>query len=134
MSKDLKRIITETIDKAFCESPERLIKRNAHEIQHDICPHCKKRISERMEYTEDGGITWRHSTCKNLISRPETPLEKINDWLCPYVVEARKQRNEARQALGYAPLPSDEPGGQMAAVNTAGLATEVDYKIDKKSK
>ena len=119
MDKDLKKLIAETITKTFAKAPEKLIERGIREIQYDICPHCKTEIYEMHEYTEDGGTTWRHSDCKGLIARPETPLEKINDWLRPYVAEARSQRNSARQELGYAPLPTDEPGGTMMAVNVS---------------
>lgn len=131
MDNDLKKLITETITKTFADAPEKLIERGIREIQYDICPHCKTEIYERHEYTEDGGVTWRHSDCKGLIARPETPLEKINDWLRPYVEEARQQRNEARKALGYAELPSEEPGGTMAAVNTTGIAKEEEDPYEK---
>jgi hypothetical protein len=134
MNKDLKRLIAETINKTFAEAPEKLIKRGIREIQYDICPHCKTEIYERHEYTEDGGTTWRHSDCKGMISRPETPIEKINDWLRPYVTEARNQRHAARKALEFGTVkeseavpgmpPSgeekykkQEPGGTMSAVN-----------------
>lgn len=126
MNKDLQRLITETIAKTFAEAPEKLIERGIREIQYDICPHCKTEIHEKHEYTEDGGTTWRHSDCKGLISRPETPLDKINDWLRPYVAEARAQRHKAREALGYAPLASDDDAGVMNAVNTTGLPEEKD--------
>lgn len=124
MDKDLKKLISETITKTFATAPEKLIERGVREIQYDICPHCKTEIHEKHEYTEDGGVTWRHSDCKGLIARPETPLEEIDDWFRPYVKESRIQRQEAREKLGYAPLPSEEPGGTMAAVNTTNLSTE----------
>ena len=119
MDKDLEKLITETMKSTFADAPEKLIERGLREIQYDICPHCKTEIYEKHEYTEDGGTTWRHSDCKGLIARPETPDEQICDWLRPYVKEARKQRNEARRALGYEPLADDQPGGQMSAVNVA---------------
>lgn len=131
MNKDLKRLITETIKETFAEAPEKLIERGVREIQYDICPHCKTEICERHEYTEDGGTTWRHSDCKGLISRPETPLEKINDWLRPYVQEAQLQRQAARYQLGLAEPPSDEPGGTMSAVNTTTLAKEGNDPYEK---
>jgi hypothetical protein len=121
MDKDLKKLITETINQTFAEAKEKMVERGIREIYYDICPHCKQEIHEKHEYTDDGGVTWRHSDCKGLISRPETPLEEVVDWLRPYVEEARKQRMEARAALGYAELPSKEPGGTMSAVNTTGL-------------
>ena len=133
MDKDLKKLITEAIKKTFAEAPEKLIERGLREIQYDICPHCKTEIHEKHEYTEDGGTTWRHSDCKGLIARPETPLEEVNQWLRPYVAEARKQRNEARKELGYdndlgayEPLAKDNPSSTMMAVNTTNLTTEED--------
>jgi hypothetical protein len=133
MDKDLKKLITEAIKKTFAEAPEKLIERGLREIQYDICPHCKTEIHERHEYTEDGGTTWRHSDCKGLIARPETPLEEVNQWIRPYVSEARKQRNEARKELGYdndlggyEPLAKDNPSSAMMAVNTTNLTTEED--------
>ena len=92
MDKDLQKLISETIAKTFAESPEKLVERGVREIQYDICPHCKKEIYEKHEYTEDGGVTWRHSDCKGMISRPETPLDQVASWLRPYVKEARDQQ------------------------------------------
>ncbi len=100
MDKDLKRVVDETIQELFKDAPEKLIERGVREIQYDICPHCKQEIYEKHEYTEDGGITWRHSECKGLISRPETPVEQIADWLKPYVKEARQVRKLARKQMG----------------------------------
>ena len=100
MDKDLKKLIQETLDHTFAEAPEKLVERGVREIQYDICPHCKQEIHEKHEYTEDGGVTWRHSDCKGMISRPETPLEQVHRGLQPYVAEAREQRRKARQALG----------------------------------
>ena len=124
MDKDLKKLIVETINKTFADAPEKLVERGIREVQYDICPHCKQEIHEKHDYTEDGGVTWRHSDCGGLIARPETPLEEVAGWLRPYVEEARQQRLEARAALGLAELPSKEPGGTMSAVNTSGLAKE----------
>ncbi len=124
MDKDLKKLILETVEETFANAPEKLVERGIREIQYDICPHCKKEIYERHEYTEDGGVTWRHSDCKGLIARPQTPLERVDDWLKPFVKEAQEERQAARQELGLAPLPTEEPGGTMSAVNTSGLAKE----------
>ena len=154
MDKDLKNLIDETINETFAAAPEKLIERGVREIQYDICPHCKTEIHEKHEYTEDGGTTWRHSDCKGMISRPETPLEQIHRGLQPYVAEARQQRNAARKALGMesaiqGACPEDateptslpvgghkkydkqQPTGPMSTVNTSGLeesngATEKD--------
>ena len=64
MDKDLKKLVDETVNEFFKDAPEKLVERGVREIYYDICPHCKKEIYERHEYTEDGGITWRHSECK----------------------------------------------------------------------
>ena len=153
MDKDLKKLIDETIDSTFAAAPEKLIERGIREIQYDICPHCKTEIHEKHEYTEDGGTTWRHSDCKGLIARPETPLEQINRGLQPYVAEARRQRQAARRALcmesviqgacpedateptglpvgGHKKYDKQQPEGPMSAVNTSGLE-ETDNKSEK---
>lgn len=122
MDKQLKKIINESLDEFFEDAPEKLVERGIREIYHDICPHCKKEIHEKHEYTEDGGVTWRHSECKGLIARPETPIEEISSWLRPYVEEARKQRAAAREVYGMPPSGEEkydkqEPGGQMSAIN-----------------
>ena len=144
MDKDLKRIVTETVNEFFQEAPERLVERGIREIYYDICPHCKQEICEKHEYTEDGGITWRHSECKGLIARPETPLEQISTGLRPYVKEARQIRKLARKQMGMAEnvagLPpsgeekysKQEPGGTMAAVNSTSLANEASKGVTEK--
>lgn len=148
MDKDLKKLIDETISETFAEAPEKLVERGIREIQYDICPHCKTEIHEKHEYTEDGGITWRHSDCKGLIARPETPLEEVASWLRPYVKEAQNQRQAARKALGMIanesinvdgmPISGHEkydrqqPEGPMAAVNTSGLEESGRSEKDEK--
>jgi hypothetical protein len=153
MNKDLETLINETIEKTFAAATEKLIERGIREIQYDICPHCKTEIYEKHEYTEDGGTTWRHSDCKGLIARPETPLEQINRGLQPYVAEARQQRQAARRALGMESViqgacPEDateptslpigghekydkqQPEGPMSAVNTSGLE-EASHNVEQ---
>src|ERR1035437_4639032 len=127
MDKGTKKLVDAAVTEFFKNAPEKMVERSVREVYYDICPHCKKEISERMEYTEDGGTTWRHSDCKRLIARPETPLEEVGHWLRPYVKEAQLQRQAARYKLGLAEPPSDEPGGTMMAVNVE----EVDYRTDK---
>ncbi len=100
MDKDLKKMINEVLDKTFADAPEKLVERGIREIQYDICPHCKQEIYEKHEYTEDGGVTWRHSDCKGLISRPETPMEQISREWRPFIAAAQQQRKQARKALG----------------------------------
>ena len=124
MHKDLKKLIVETINQTFAKAPEKLVERGTREIYYDICPHCKQEIHEKHDFSEDGGASWRHSDCGGLILRPETPLEEVVDWLHPYAQEALRVRQEARERLGLAPLPDNEPGGTMAAVNTVSIANE----------
>lgn len=136
MDKDLKKIVNETVQEFFQEAPEQLVERGIREMYYDVCPHCKQEIMEKHEYTEDGGTTWRHSECKGLISRPETPLEQLSDGLKPYVKEARQMRKLARKQMGIdenvVGLPpsgeekysKQEPGGTMSAVNSTSLANE----------
>lgn len=135
MDKELKKIINETLTRFFKDAPEKMVQRSAKEVYADICPHCKQEIYERHEYTEDGGITWRHAECKGLICRPETPLEEIVSWLRPYVQEAREQRKATREAMGLPALskveglpPSgcekydkQEPGGTFGTSNSSTI-------------
>jgi hypothetical protein len=122
MDKDLKRIVDETIQEVFKDAPEKLIERGVREIQYDICPHCKTEIYEKHEYTEDGGVTWRHSECKGLIARPETPVEQISDWLRPYVKEARQVRKLARKQMGLKEdlMPGVADKDTMDSIKTLG--------------
>src|SRR5512137_1151861 len=124
MDKETKQLIQESVEKFFKEAPEKLVERGVREIYYDICPHCKQEILERHEYTEDGGVTWRHSECKGLIARPSTPLEEVSDWLRPYVKEAQEERDAARKALGLPPsgelkYNKQEPGGTFGTSNSA---------------
>ena len=135
MDKALKRIINESMAQFFREAPEKLVERGVREVYYDICPHCKKEIHEKHDYTEDGGVTWRHSDCKGLIARPQTPLEEVSDWLRPYVKEAQAQRLAAREAIGLPLLPKvdglppsgeekydkQQPGGTFGTSNSATI-------------
>lgn len=129
MDKDLKKIVDETVEEFFRDAPEKLVERGIREIYYDICPHCKQEIHEKHDYTEDGGVTWRHSDCGGLISRPETPLEEISKWLRPYVKEARRIRKETKEKLGVNGLPlggekkynKQEPGGTFGTSNSATI-------------
>lgn len=142
MDKDLKNLVDKTITEVFENASEKMVAKTPMEIYRDVCPHCKKEIYEGNEYTEDGGTTWRHSDCKGLIARSETPSEKINGWLRPYVTEARNQRHEARKELDYdndlgtfEPLAKDNPSSTMMAVNTTNLTDEYDRDVrDEKDK
>ena len=135
MDKSVKKLITEVINEFFENALEKLIERGVREVYYDVCPHCKKEIHEKHDYTEDGGVTWRHSDCKGLISRPQTPLEEVGEWLRPYVKEAQDQRTAAREAMGLPPLPKvdglppsgedkyekQEPGGTFGTSNSATI-------------
>lgn len=66
MDKDLEKLINRTLDEVFDESIPRDW-RTATEIYEDICPTCKCKIHEHDEYTDDGGTTWRHTACNNII-------------------------------------------------------------------
>lgn len=143
MDRDLKKLIDETINKFFENAPEKMVERGVREIYYDICPHCKKEIYEKHDYTDDGGVTWRHSDCHGLINRPEEPLDDVVDWIRPYVEEARKWRHLEREKRGLTNenLPpsgeekyyKQEPGGTMGTANTTPLIYEKDnlYKLDK---
>jgi len=100
MDEDLKRLINETVEQFFDNSPIKMIEKGTRTVEYDICPHCKKEIFEKHEYTEDGGVTWRHSDCHGLIDRPEEPLESFDGWIQPYIQQAREERAAARKALG----------------------------------
>jgi len=135
MDKSIKKLISEVIDEFFENAPEKLIERGVREVYYDVCPHCKKEIGERDDYTEDGGVTWRHNKCKGLLARPQTPSEKIGEWIRPYVKEARKQRSAAREAMGLPNLPkvdglppsgeekyfTQQPGGTFGTSNSATI-------------
>lgn len=115
MDKDLKKLIAETIEEFFENAPVKMIEKGVREETFDVCPHCKKEIYERHEYTEDGGKTWRHSECKGLIQRPPLPPEELEAWkkfLNPTLKEAIDIKS------GEEKYREQEPGGQMAAVNT----------------
>ena len=132
MDKDLKRIINEMVEAFFNSAPMKMVEQGTRPEYYDICPHCKKEIYEKHEFTEDGGVTWRHSDCKGLIDRPEEPLENFAEWLRPSIEEVRAQRRVARENMGLkiesevvpGMPPSgeekylkQEPGGTMCAVN-----------------
>lgn len=57
-----------------------------------VCPHCKTEIFEKHVFSDDRGVTMRHSDCGGAIEYPETPLENIASWLRPYVEQARKDK------------------------------------------
>jgi hypothetical protein len=67
MNKDLKQLINEILDEMFYKSYGEREWRTSREIYEDTCPHCKHKINEYSEYTDDGGITWRHIDCKKVI-------------------------------------------------------------------
>jgi len=124
MDKDLKKLILETVNEFFENSPIKMVERGERTEYYDICPHCKKEIYEKHEYTEDAGMTWRHSDCKGRIDRPEEPLDNVAEWLRPYVEEFRAKRRKFKKSVDEKLPPSgekkynkQEPGGTMSAVN-----------------
>jgi hypothetical protein len=134
MDKDLEKLIKETVEKFFESAPAKMIKKGERKEYYDVCPHCNEEIYEKHEFTEDGGLTWRHSDCKGLIERPETPMEDIVPWLRPYVDVVRKEKQQSKGKLktevlppcGDLPIGGEEkyyqqkPGGEMMAVNVVG--------------
>jgi hypothetical protein len=100
MDKDLQRIIIESVDAFFENAPLKMIEKGTRSQEFDICPHCKKEIYEKHEYSEDGGITFRHSDCKGLIDRPDQPIDDIPNWLKSSVLKVRAERDAARQKMG----------------------------------
>jgi len=66
MDKDLKKIIDLTLDEMFDDSVKREW-RTSTEVYEDICPHCRRIIVERHDYTDDGGKTWKHLDCGGVI-------------------------------------------------------------------
>lgn len=92
MDKDLKKVIEESLQEFFESEPAKMIERGTRPEYFDVCPHCKKEIYEKHEYTEDGGKTWRHSDCKGLITRPPLDPSEIPSWLRPYMEQVEKER------------------------------------------
>ena len=131
MDKDLEKMIVETVEGFFNSAPMKMIEQGTRPDYYDVCPHCKEEIYERHEYTEDGGLTWRHSECKGLIERKEDPLESFAEWLRPSIEEYRAQKHDAKAKLresevvpgmppsGEEKYNKQEPGGTMMAVNLA---------------
>lgn len=97
MDNDLKKLITETVQQFFDNAPAKMIEQGTRTITYDICPHCKQEIFEKHEYTEDGGLTWRHSDCRGSIEKPETPIDNLPDWLRSAVQQVRDERKKAKQ-------------------------------------
>lgn len=134
MDNDLKKLITESLDEFFESAPMKMVERGERIQTYDICPHCKKEIYERHEYTEDGGKTWRHSECKGLIDRPEQPLEEFAKWLQPIIKAARDSKKSAQLTKEVLPPEGDlpvggeekylkqQPGGMMSTCNVDGPA------------
>jgi hypothetical protein len=123
MDKDVNELINISLNDFFKEC--RL---------NDICLCGENNISEGNDYTDDGGLTWRHIKCKKLISSNNI----VTELLRHSVEEAREIRKLARKNKGLMkevdenpilpkvdglPISGEkkynkqEPGGQMAAVN-----------------
>jgi len=100
MTPEVKEMIDETVEGFFNSEPMKMVEQGVRPEYYDVCPHCKEEIYEKHEYTDDGGVTWRHSDCGGLIDRPEEPLENFAEWLRPSIEETRAQKREARKKLG----------------------------------
>jgi len=117
MDNDTQKLIDETISKVITEQSN-LIQKGSRPQEFDICPHCQEEIYEKSTYSEDGGTTFKHNKCGKVIEYPET-TDKIPDWLTSTV----KKIKESSVVDGHLPLSGDakystqEPGGEMAAVN-----------------
>ena len=113
MDKALKKIIDETIQDYF-NNPAKMIEKGIRQETYEVCPHCKQEIYEKHEYTDDGGKTWRHSDCKGLIVRPPLKPSELAAW-----EKFLNPLSESELPLsGEKKYSKQEPGGQMAAVNT----------------
>jgi hypothetical protein len=126
MDKIITNLIKESVDQFFKNAPEKKITRGVREIYYDMCPHCKTEIYEKHEYTEDGGLTWRHSDCHGLISREETPVEEIFTWMTPCLDDAKKLRDAAREALslpasGEKKYNKQSQGGTFSTSNSSTI-------------
>lgn len=85
MHNELKTLIDETLNdffKSLGEESSGIIK----EEYRDICPHCKQEIQEMHDYTEDGGLSWKHSDCKGVIycenyDDDDDELTPLNDYI-----------------------------------------------------
>lgn len=99
MDKELTQLINETVQQFFDNAPMKMVEKGSRTVTYDICPHCKKEIFEKHEYTEDGGVTWRHSDCHGLIDREQLPIDNFSDWLRPFIQKVRDERSAARKPL-----------------------------------
>lgn len=148
MDKELNKIIQESLNEFFNSAPMKVVERGERKQFYDICPHCKKEIYEKHEYTEDGGVTWRHSDCKGLIERPEEPIENFAEWVRPSLEGVRELRKLAKSKLkseeilppkGDLPIGGEEkynkqePGGMMSTCNVDGPAWGESSEHNKKS-
>jgi len=98
MDEELRQLINETIQKFFDNAPMKMVEKGSRTVTFDICPHCKKEIFEKHEYTEDGGLTWRHSDCHGLIEREPISLDTVNSWLRPFIQQVRNDRETLRKS------------------------------------
>lgn len=61
-------------------------------VTYHVCPHCQQEIFEKHTYSEDNGLTERHSDCGGVIEWPELPLDSIWAPLRPFVEKTRLDR------------------------------------------
>jgi len=128
---DTQNLITETISKVIAEQSN-LIQEGSRPQEFDICPHCKDEIYEKHTFSEDGGKTFKHSDCGNVIEYPETG-DKIPNWLQSSVNQNKLKESDTID--GHLPISGEEkystqePGGQMAAVNLEEHQTESNEEL-----
>lgn len=115
MDNDTQNLINKLVSEVITEQSN-LIQRGSRPQEFDICPHCKEEIYEKHTYTEDGGKTFKHSDCGKTIEYPETG-DKIPDWLTPSIQLELSKLNGNLPPSGELKYSTQEPGGEMAAVN-----------------
>lgn len=114
MDKDLKRIIDETVNKFF----------------DNICLCDKTSINENEEYTEDGGVTWKHTKCKKFIYEDAIhSMDKYLHDLRKYKSQSTPTPETPDNPLGVKnPNPDfDEPTDE----NVVGLPPSGEEKYNK---
>lgn len=99
MNKELKQLINEIVQQFFDNAPMKMVEKGSRNVTYDICPHCKKEIFEKHEYTEDGGVTWRHSDCHGLIYSEKLSVDNFSDWCHPSIQKVRDERSVAGKPM-----------------------------------
>jgi len=100
ISKTAKMMLGESVQDTLDESkdtPLKVIEATRPET-YQVCPHCKQEIFEKHVYSDDRGVTMRHSDCGGAIEMPESkvPIEEIATWLRPAIARARANKAAGR--------------------------------------